>query len=521
LFIVLLLGLVLVVQVGQVFASWSKAPDFQGLPDDLEPFANGDLSVWVDGIPDRWGWSTSSDKSCQVDSVKFQPLPGGGVMIEACNGKHGHGPLLQRFAVEGDKYYRVRARYEVSETPAESYFSSWMMTFGDHHYLLPEYSRNQTRVWSWLESCEETWAEIILHTDPMTTEVVVSFQSRLPGAKLILHEVTVDTLSLSDDEVIQLLLTELKHNYVPQSDCLVDWDDLEQRFTGVEQKNKKQDYRRLGADLLMALDEPRISFDRGNIDMGKGLLRGTKSRPVLKEDKLTRERKTYISSQLVDGYGLHLDSYIGWTSDRVAYFDFGWMFWIESKGLEELVDADGVLIDLRAHKLRANIMEIKRALELAGQFVTESRVYGYSKLNNHGTVVEDTLRIEPIPGYDFAMPMVFLIGSGCSGLTTEFLMMVKDEPNITLVGRPTRGGIVSSLWGMTRDIGLGLKQFTLPTGSKVKYPNRSLWSPEGELINDSHGIQPDVYVEPDGSLDPVFEEGLRVLREKIAEAKQK
>jgi len=56
LFIVLLLGLVL---VGQVYASWGKTPDFQGLPDDIEPFANGDLSVWVDGIPERWAWSSS------------------------------------------------------------------------------------------------------------------------------------------------------------------------------------------------------------------------------------------------------------------------------------------------------------------------------------------------------------------------------------------------------------------------------------------------------------------------------
>ncbi|MCP4143812.1 MAG: hypothetical protein GY752_00860 [bacterium] len=501
--------------------SWSKAPDIPGLPDNLEPFANGDLSVWVDGIPERWGWYISYDKFCQVDSVKFQPLPGSGVVIEGCNGDHSHGPLVQRFAVEGDKYYRIRARYEASETPADGYFSAWMMSFGDQYSFSQDYCRHQTTVLSRLESCEETWAEIILRTDPMATVGVVSFESRHSGAKLILHEVTVDTLSLSDDEVIQLLLTELKHNYVPQSDCLVDWDDLEQRFTGDEQKNKEQDYRRLGADLLMALDEPRISFERGNIGLGKQLMRGTKSRPVLKEDKLTLKRTLAISNQLVDGYGRHLDLDIGWTSDRVAYFDLGWMFWIGSKGLKELVDADGVLIDLRAHNSRIDIGRYKRALELAGHFVTESRVYGYSKLNNHGTVVEDTLRIEPIPGYDFAMPMVFLIGSGCSGLKTEFLMMVRDEPNITLVGRPTRGGIVRFLWGMSRDIGLGLKQFILPTGSRVKYPNRSLWSPDGELINDSHGFQPDVYVEPDGSLDPVFDEGLRVLREKIAEGKQK
>jgi len=67
---------------------------------------------------------------------------------------------------------------------------------------------------------------------------------------------------------------------------------------------------------------------------------------------------------------------------------------------------------------------------------------------------------------------------------------------------------------------MGLEQFTLPTGSYVEYPSRSLWSPEGELINDSHGIQTDVYVEPGGSLDSVFDEGLRVLREKVAQGKQ-
>ncbi|MBK9302473.1 MAG: hypothetical protein IPM94_00835 [bacterium] len=78
------------------------------------------------------------------------------------------------------------------------------------------------------------------------------------------------------------------------------------------------------------------------------------------------------------------------------------------------------------------------------------------------------------------MPVVCLIGQGCSGAGTEFAMMMKDMPNVTLVGRPTRGGTG------------GMARFNLPIGSQVNFPSRSLWSSDHELVNDSHGLQPGI-----------------------------
>lgn len=84
-------------------------------------------------------------------------------------------------------------------------------------------------------------------------------------------------------------------------------------------------------------------------------------------------------------------------------------------------------------------------------------------------------------------------------------MMMQEALGVTLVGRFTRGGMG------------GMARFNLPIGAQVNPPSRSLWSSDRELLSDSHGLQPEVSVEPDGSLDPLFREGLRTLREKISE----
>jgi hypothetical protein len=39
---------------------------------------------------------------------------------------------------------------------------------------------------------------------------------------------------------------------------------------------------------------------------------------------------------------------------------------------------------------------------------------------------------------------------------------------------------------------------------------------DGEPVNDSTGLQPDVLVQPDGTPDPVFAAGLKVLRQRMA-----
>jgi C-terminal processing protease CtpA/Prc len=82
--------------------------------------------------------------------------------------------------------------------------------------------------------------------------------------------------------------------------------------------------------------------------------------------------------------------------------------------------------------------------------------------------------------------------------------MMRALPEVTFVGTPTRGGSG------------GGGRFLLPLGSIVNYPDRWLFSPQGELIDDDRGLVPDIIIESGPSLDPVFEGGLRVLREKIA-----
>jgi hypothetical protein len=470
------------------------------------PFANGDFRAWTEGLPDRWEWRTSSKRQCPVDSVPPIHLPEGGVGIKVGEDKRCYGSLAQRFAVEGGRFYRIRARYEVSETTHESRWPACRMSVGDYQRKPTgyEYGPLHTGMWVGLEGGEDDWAEIILRADSKANVGVVTFSASAPGAELRLREVAVDTLSMPEDAVTRLLIAELRSKYVPQSDRVVDWEALVQQFTGIKSEEQK-DYDRVATDLLKALEERRVTLESGQADVTHVMLL-TEGEPVPEEDRLTRERMAAIRGQLMDWQTWGGRSALGWTRHGVAYVKLDTPR-IGDEQLGELATADGILIDLRASGDRSMSRhgEFEKILGLAGRFAKRRLVYGFSKPSPTGVGVEDTLRVHPSADQYLGMPVVCLIGEGCMGDATEFAMMMKTMPNVTLVGRSTRGGTG------------GMARFSLPTGSHVNYPSRSLWSSDRELINDSHGLQPDVTIEPDGSLDLVFTLGLQILREKISE----
>lgn len=470
------------------------------------PFANGDFGLWHDGMPESWVWlpglggCDNSPAGCEA----LRPLPEGGLGFRVCTRENRHVKLAQRFSISGDLSYRIRADYGVFGEPDGSAPEALMgLSVYDREDSGYEYGALQS-ISVPLGGDDLNTAEIIIRTDPRTDVGILKFHVASESVELRLREVTIDTVRLTGDDMARMVIAELRRNFVPQSDRTVDWDAVERKFMGPE-VDRETNTNHWALDLLASLSEPRVTLARSEAD---GTLISTLANeaPVPPADLLTRERRGRIATRLRDWPQPRGG---GWTRDGIAYVELDSpheMEWM----LVELAMAQGVLIDLRASRSidRPRLQEVSR---LAGHFAREVQVAGYCRAGTALSAPERPLMVEPADGVRLRMPVVCLIGQGCKGGAADFALMMKSLPNVTMVGRSTRGGA-----GVISD-------YYLPTGRRVSFPSRSLWTPDGELVNDDHGVQPDVYVESDAAAesegrDPVFEAGLRVLREKIASA---
>jgi len=483
----------------------SHAMDMTAPP---SPFANGDFRVLADSLPDRWEWRHSTYGTCVQDSMQLVTLSDGGVVLQVGADRGCACSLAQRFGVEGGVFYRVRARYKVSGEPGVNFQTRCRMTFADYTTGAGGYEFGPMHggMWVDLDSSVEAWAEIILRVDARAGVGVVRFDARGPGRRLQLNEVVVDTLTMRGEDVTRLLIAELRDEYVPQSDRRIDWGEIGRRYTAPDSLVGRDDLWAVN-EVLKQLEDPRVTRESSRADAGQTALM-CEGVPLPKEDCLTTERRFRIRAGLMDCRELREAG--GWTHDGIAFITMQSILY-DGALVEDLADAEGVLIDLRdsGRETWSRQIEDAKLLAFVGHFANEPGACGYRRPSPGGRSVADTLWVRPSADRSLGMPVVCLIGQGCSGAGTEFAMMMKNMPNVTLVGRPTRGGTG------------GMARFNLPIGSQVNFPSRSLWSSDHELVNDSHGLQPDILVEPDGSLDLVFDEGLRILREKIMGLQQK
>ncbi len=168
------------------------------------------------------------------------------------------------------------------------------------------------------------------------------------------------------------------------------------------------------------------------------------------------------------------------------------------EAIEGLLDAPGLIIDLRANVGG----DERRAQWLAGRFTDEPLLYAKSRFRNgpgHGDFGETHDRVlQPRGGEAYTKPIVCLIGPVCMSSGEGFAKIMRELPQVTLVGQPTRGAS-----GNPQPVQLG-------NGLKVFY---SRWQ---DLLADGtpterKGIEPDVAVEHAGEGDPTFEAGVKEL----------
>jgi RNA polymerase sigma-70 factor (ECF subfamily) len=175
--------------------------------------------------------------------------------------------------------------------------------------------------------------------------------------------------------------------------------------------------------------------------------------------------------------------------------------------LGALAGLPGFIVDLRA----ANGGNEALARALACQFCAKPAVYAKSKFRNgpgHTDFTKPYERILPATDKPFTRPVVCLIGPGSVSSGEGFVQMMKCLPHVTTVGLPTRGASGNPA------------PFRLAgTGVAVWFSRWVDLMPDSSVF-EGKGIAPDVEVnEPAGAYehrDPTLEEGLKVLRLKIA-----
>jgi C-terminal processing protease CtpA/Prc len=171
----------------------------------------------------------------------------------------------------------------------------------------------------------------------------------------------------------------------------------------------------------------------------------------------------------------------------------------------KLRDVPGFVVDLRA------TASGWRYRKMAHLFCAEDTVYAKSKFRNgpkHEDFTREHERVLQASPEPFTKPVVCLIGPGAISSGEGFVLMMKCLPQVTTVGRPTRGASGNP------------KTYELAgTGLAVSYSRWVNLLPNGECP-EGIGIRPDVDVNlPRAAYakrDPTLEKGLEILRRKVA-----
>ena len=209
--------------------------------------------------------------------------------------------------------------------------------------------------------------------------------------------------------------------------------------------------------------------------------------------------------------------YTGRFSDGTGYIFIGtWssknekVFVLLFDALRELVDAPGIIIDIRSNGGGSEDI----AQKFAGCFVDKPVLYA-----RHITVAPDMpsgfsdtkeRRLEPNKaGPKYRGNIAVLIGPAVMSAGEGFVLMMKQAPGCVIVGLPTQGSSGNP------------KPHTLSNGVTVYLPSWKAMLPDGTFFEDK-GIRPDFLVKmtEDIKQDPVIDAALKELkRQKMPPAK--
>ena len=167
---------------------------------------------------------------------------------------------------------------------------------------------------------------------------------------------------------------------------------------------------------------------------------------------------------------------------------------------------NGIIIDVRNNG--GGLSEIRD--NVASRFVEKKMIYRYLKWRNgpgHNDFTElEPQYIEPSSKWKFTKPVAVLTNRGCVSAGEMFVLIMKNLPNVTVIGDTTPGTVGSIL---TRE---------LPNGWLYRMPASMTLTLDHEIV-EGKGIAPDIYVtfsvdDAINQRDPILEKAIEVLNEK-------
>ena len=177
----------------------------------------------------------------------------------------------------------------------------------------------------------------------------------------------------------------------------------------------------------------------------------------------------------------------GWLSDSIAYIHMTEMSNRADKvesALSEFFtsygDASGFVIDIRDN-IGGYSLPVR---ELARRFTDSSRIYAVSRLRNGPDAFGEPEHwvLEPHPEQCFSeIPVMLLMNENTQSAAELFVLMLRDLPNVTLVGDTTSGVFADTHTGK------------LPNGWEYRLSIRRTCDRNDQLLEDV-GIVPDVII---------------------------
>lgn len=257
----------------------------------------------------------------------------------------------------------------------------------------------------------------------------------------------------------------------------LDWDEVHSRYS------KRIDADMSKSQLFEVLTQMLAELRDGHVNLSAAHDYGRywtwESYPTNYSDSLIRR---YLGTDYKMASGLDyrvLDDNIGYV--RYESFTYG----IGSGNLDEvmlhLMMCQGLIIDIRNN----GGGDLTNAEKLASRFCHEKTLVGYYQHKTgpgHNDFSEMEKRyLEPSSGIRWHKPVVVLTNRHVFSAANEFVMYMKEMPNVTIVGDRTGGGA-----------GLPFSS-SIPSGWSVRFSAVPMY--DARKVTCEHGIDPDHHVE--------------------------
>ncbi len=462
----------------------------QSVPDaDANRVRNPSFADWQDGHP--VGWSVEIGASNGANSPASEIRQGGGPSLELRGDLTTKAWKMVSQTIEVQPQQALRLSYVAKATGVKREGNQFDNCYVGVFFRATDGRKRAPRIWT-------------VTQDTMTNEArIFRVPALVNQIQVIIFLSKTGTLNVTDVELellesaasFDILIDDMARNYSFLEHKNIDWPKLTERYRQrAINANSPAEFSQVITEMLAELRDVHTWV----------VVQGQKSYPFNSNYSANYDFRV-VDKQLIDQQMIENFGTVGRTKNGLGYARIVSLDGIDNRKLKnlnqqigKLIDASGFILDLRSNSGGSESV----AGAIAGIFTNQKLVYGRQVFRS-GEAPEDFHETEPrvlwpAQGKTFAGPIVCLIGPGAVSSTEGFAMMMKANPNCTLVGQPTRGASGNPA------------PVELPNGVDVWYSRWKSLLPDGTPI-EGVGVQPDILVEHVAGTDAAFEKAIEIL----------